>query len=221
MKLTTCIYATTIVLLLVSCIFPNTESTNIATAEFTTKDTTENTFYEKNIIKEFKTLKMDCVGKIFFEQSDSSSLTIKGPLNLLDKIIIKNNKDELCIYFDPKSKNLNNSRYLHYYIKSPRLDKAVIKGIVSFYNDKTWYADTLELTLKGIGQFISQNIKCKKIDVNMDGIDKIILDVNCNEINTDIKGIGTVILTGKTNLLKTRNNGLGKINTKDLTINNK
>lgn len=204
-----------------SCSLKSNDDKTMATVQFIVTDgKPASEFSDKNTITDFSSLKMRGVGSITYEQADSTSLTIKGPLSLLDKIIVENHGNELYISFDPNYKNLKDTKDIHYHITSPVLNDVDIKGVTTFYNEKTWTADELSLSVKGVGEIKAKNIKSRKLDVDMDGVGKINVDVNCEEISTEIKGVGTVDISGETGTIEMDNKGIGKIDISKLKVRN-
>lgn len=219
MKPTTTLSIALLLIAMMSCNFSNTNKKNLATVKFIVTDSTSDSgFPELNTITSFNSLKMKGVGNIIYEQADSATLTIKGPLNLLDKIIVENHGNELYIYFDPDYKNLKGTKSIYYYITSPQLNNVDIKGMTTFYNEKEWIEDELELSVEGVGEIYAKNIKSRKLNVDMDGVGKIKIDVKCDEINTAIKGIGTIEISGETGIINMNNKGIGKTYISELKI---
>ena len=221
MKLSIPFYIALSLLSISSCNLKGNDDKTMATVQFIVTDGKPAAeFADKNTITDFSSLKMRGVGSITYEQADSTSLTIKGPLNLLDKIIVENHGDELYISFDPNYKNLKDTKNIYYHITSPVLNDVDIKGVTTFYNENLWTADELNLSVKGVGEINAKNIKSRKLDVNMDGVGKINVNVNCEEISTEIKGVGTVDISGETGTIEMENKGIGKIDTSKLKVRN-
>lgn len=202
----------------ISCNNAGTDSRNLAAINFVTEKGASYNESEDNTISEFNTLTMKGVGNIYYEQADSTTLTIKGPLKLLDKIIIENRGKELYISFDPEFRNVRDTRNIYYYITSPQLNEVNIKGVTNFYSEKRWVAEELNLSVEGVGTINASNIDSKKLNVNMDGVGKIKIDVKCDEINTNIKGVGKIEIAGETGTINMNNKGIGKTDISGLTV---
>lgn len=205
-----------------SCTSGKTDKESLATADFiSTENNTEETYVDYNRISGFKSLTMKGVGNIYYEQSDSTNLKIKGPLNLIDKIIVENKGEELYISFDPKYKRPKDIKNIYYHITAPELNQVDIKGVTTFQSSGEWVSDNLKLSVEGVGQIYAKDIKSRELDIEMDGVGKISLNVKCDEINTRIKGVGKVEISGETGTLNTDNKGIGKIDISNLKVRNR
>jgi len=137
-------------------------------------------------------LNLEIVGNVYYEQSDSHYLDIKGGSNLIEMLTVTNSEGKLSIELKDKNNLSGNKNNLEFRIGSPHLEKISLNSVGVFISDNEFKGDKLSIINNGVG-----NIKIR----------------NCNvrDFNLISNGVGTITITGNTIRTFINSQGVGEI----------
>lgn len=156
---------------------------------------------EKEIdIKEFSSIDVEGAFEVVLIQGDKEGLIFQGNEDLINKIEVDQNDDQLSIFLNSdKNKSLQKNE-LKIFITLTTLDRLSFKGVGEIKNDGFLVLDKLEINGQGVGN----------IELNLDA----------NEIITLLNFVGNMKLTGSTEQLYLSNEGIGNIDAAELIAQN-
>lgn len=143
-------------------------------------------------VSEFLDLELEIVGDVYYEQSDSFYLNVKGGSNLIDKLIVTNSEGKLSVKLADKNNLSANKNDLEFRIGSPNLEKINFNSVGSFISKNEFLGDKLTIVNNGVGE------------INMK-------DCNVKNFNLISNGVGTAVITGSTKSTFINSQGVGEI----------
>ena len=174
-----------LLLLMTSCV--GTNSKTIITKDFEVSD--------------FKSLNLEVVGEIIFEQSSTPYLTVEGNENLVEELEVDNDNNHLTIKSDKQRRFFKDKGKLTLKIGSASLEEINQKGVGSFLIKGDFNAESLHVKHTGVGNF------------NID---------NCNleKFNLESQSVGNCRVKGTANTVVIESDGVGNIDCSDLITQN-
>lgn len=146
----------------------------------------------------FSAIETGIVGNIIFTQSNHTSVTAEGNEEMINRLIVKVEGDELKLSLKDNSKiKLRNKKAkLTIKVSSPQLYNIKSDGVGSLF-------------LEGI-------VKTNNLHIDSDGVGNITASqLECNQLTVKSNGVGNIRLKGKGRLAEYTSNGVGNIDTRD------
>lgn len=168
-------------LLMASCIGSNSKT--IITKDFEVSD--------------FKSLNLEVVGEVIFEQSSIPYLSVEGNENLVDELEVSHQNNRLSIKSEKERSFFKDKGKLTLKIGSPSLNEILQKGVGS-------------LLIKG-------DFDAKSLHVKHTGVGNLSID-NCNleEFNLESQSVGSCRIKGTADTAVIESEGVGNIDCSDL-----
>lgn len=163
-------------------------------------------------------VEMRAIGEVFYTQSAVPTFKVYGPSEIVDALDVNCDNGTLTIDCQTEQGSGKDFKNIRIYISSPSLEYVRIDGIAEFYAEDRWEADNPVFMLDGIGKLRVHDLRCKTLDVIVEGIGDAEIDVHCDTIRTSNHGIGKIKLRGETQSLTRYKAGIGKTYTKGLKV---
>lgn len=177
--------ALSLMLMLASCVGQN--SKNMITKDFEVSD--------------FKTLSLEVVAEVIFEQSATPYFSAQGNENLVEELEVSHQNNRLSIKSDKQRRLFKDKGKLTLRIGSPSLNEIHQKGVGSFHLKGDFNAKSLHVKHTGVGSFTVDNCKLE-------------------EFNLESQSVGTCRVKGKANSVFIESDGVGNIDCSDLISKN-
>ncbi len=162
-------------------------------------DQSENsTIAKKFNVANFSAIETGIVGSVIFTQSNVTGVTAEGDENLVNRLIVTVEDDELKLSLKANSKiKIRNKRpKLTIKISSPNLYKIDSDGVGN-------------ITLEGV-------VKTENLHIDSEGVGNIrASQLECDQLTVESEGVGNIRLKGKGRVAKYTLNGVGNIDTSD------
>lgn len=156
---------------------------------------------EKEIdIKDFSSLDVEGAFEVVLIQGDKAELRFEGNEELINKIEIDQNDDQLSIILKSNNNKTFKKNELKIFITLTTLENLIFEGVGEIKTDGFLVLDKLEINGKGVGN----------IELNLDA----------NEIITDLNFVGNMKLVGSAEQLYLSNEGIGNIDAAELIAQN-
>ncbi len=163
-------------------------------------------------------LEMKAIGEVFYTQSDIPTFKVYGPSDIVDALDVKCDGGTLSIDCQTELGDGKDWKNIKIFITSPSLEYVRIDGIAEFNAEERWEAVNPVFMLDGIGRVKVRDLRCKTLEVTVEGIGEAEINVRCDSIVTTNHGIGKIKLRGVTKSLTKHKAGIGKTYTKGLRI---
>ena len=143
------------------------------------------------------------------------ALTIIGPDNILQHIVVNNESGTLSIKSDGTSfRNLKN---LKMSLSSPVLESATFNGAVDFAAPQGITATDFRTVVNGAGDINITGLKASTASIQVNGAgDADLTGVDCDELTVDIRGAGDATLAGSARKATLTISGAGDIDARSL-----
>ncbi len=178
-------------------------------------------YAENRRVEPFHNLSINTIGDIHFVQSSDYALRIEGTRELVKKHQTKVVNNTLSITIESKEKESNTKRIkgVDIYIYGPNLRKLALFGIGSFFCEDPLILQNADFNLDGVGDIEIKDLRCDKLDIDINGVGEGNINVRCNYLEADLNGIGSITLSGYAKQSRINKNGVGSVNTKNLKTN--
>lgn len=146
----------------------------------------------------FSAIEAGIVGNIIFTQSDATSVIAEGDKELVNRLIVTVEDDELKLSLEDNSKlkYKNRKPRLTVKVSSPNLYKIDSDGVGN-------------ISLDGV-------VKTEKLHINSEGVGNITASqLECDQLTIESEGVGNIRLKGKGRLAKYELNGVDNIDTRE------
>ena len=163
-------------------------------------------------------VEMRAIGEVFYTQSAVPTFKVYGPSEIVDALDVNCDNGTITIDCQTEQGSGKDFKNIRIYISSPSLEYVRIDGIAEFYAEDRWEADNPVFMLDGIGKLRVHDLRCKTLDVIVEGIGDAEINVHCDTIRTSNHGIGKIKLRGETQSLTRYKAGIGKTYTKGLKV---
>lgn len=163
-------------------------------------------------------LEMKAIGEVFYTQSAVPTFKVYGPSDVVDAIDVRCDDGTLTIDCQTGLSDGKDFKNIKIFISSPSLEYVLIDGIAEFNAEERWEAVNPVFMLDGIGRVKVRDLRCKTLEVTVEGIGEAEINVRCDSIVTTNHGIGKIKLRGVTKSLTKHKAGIGKTYTKGLRI---
>ena len=143
------------------------------------------------------------------------SLTIIGPDNILQHIVVNNESGTLSIKSDGTSfRNLKN---LKMSLSSPVLETATFNGAVDFQAPQGITATDFKATVNGAGDINITGLRASTADITVNGAgDADITGIDCDSLTLNINGAGDATVAGSARKADLSISGAGDIDARGL-----
>lgn len=142
-------------------------------------------------ISEFTSLNLELIGEVFYEQSDSTYLTVSGSSILIDALQVSGDNGALSIKLRNKQK-FTGKKKLVVKVGSPNLSKVNFESIGTLRFKNKFIGDEVSINNKGVGEIIIDDFQVEKF-------------------NLISKSIGSIKIKGTSNMTSINSVGLGEI----------
>ena len=138
-------------------------------------------------------------------------ITIYGPDNIVEKVIVKNNNGRLEVKSGAQRiRNLKKGFTIT--VSSPVLENVTLNGAVTFKADEGITALDFEGTINGAGDFIVKGLKSDRAYVTVNGAGDAKLEgLDCESVKFEINGAGDCVLSGRSESASLTISGAGDI----------
>ena len=151
-------------------------------------------------ISEFTSLNLELIGEVFYEQSDSTYLSISGSSILIDALEVSDDNGSLSIKLRNKQK-FTGKKKLVVKVGSPHLSKVNFESIGTLRFKNKFIGDELSINNKGVGEIIIDDFQVEKF-------------------NLVSKSIGSIKIKGTSNMTSINSVGLGEIDASEFRSKN-
>ena len=188
----------------------------------------------------FKRIVLNGAFEVYYEQSDSLSVEVRGTKAVERNVVVKVENETLDISLSNKDLlRLNRTRAATVYISSPDLVGVVMRGAGDFEAKGTIDTDTLDIQLLGAGNIEFDNILCDNAYFYLRGAGNIDVDnitsqnteiqlmgvgqadvnfVNSGNLKCELKGVGNIDVEGDVRTFTKKVSGTGSIDTDELKV---
>lgn len=175
------------------------------------------TVSENREVTPFHSILVESVGSVHFTQGEDFSLRMEGDKELIAKMT-SYVKDETLYIDTQKGKKIRGNVKLDIYITAPTLEKVDFDGVGSFSCKEPLKAEDICFEIDGVGKVSIDDLQCRSLNLNFDGVGKADIHVRCEQLKADIDGVGKVTLSGSAGQADIRKDGIGFFNTKNLKV---
>lgn len=165
---------------------------------------------ETRPIQPYTSIQMDGVASVRFTQGNNYSLRIEGDEELV-KSLITQVEDKTLIIDNEKikwRKNRNNGN-VTVFVTAPMLEKVSFDGVGSFKCPQKLVVEDFCIEKDGVGAMEINDLHCRDLEVEMDGVGSIDLHTECHDMDAQIDGVGGSKLTCKANHISIQKDGVG------------
>ena len=143
------------------------------------------------------------------------ALTISGPDNILQHIVVNNESGTLIIKSDGTAfRNLKNLKIA---LSSPVLESATFNGAVDFSAPQGITATDFKTTVNGAGDIGITGLKASTASIQVNGAgDADITGIDCDDLTVAISGAGDATLAGSARKADLSISGAGDIDARSL-----
>lgn len=178
----------------------DTEESIVASSTITTHD---------EVTGEFHKLRCNLPCDVTYTPGDCA-LSFRGPDNVLDHIIVKNENGTLSIQSDGVS--FRKLAHLKVKLSSPVIESLTFNGAVDFSAPEGITALDFSATINGAGDVEISSLKSGKARIEVNGAgDADIRDIDCDELVVSINGAGDGKLAGSARHASLSISGAGNI----------
>ena len=117
-----------------------------------------------------------------------------------------------------KDKKRKSRRGTDIYLTAPRLEAVTFDGVGQFNCEKTLNADDIRFTIDGVGALHIEDLRCRSVKLEIDGVGKGNVHVDCETLNALIDGVGTMTLSGHARHANIKKDGIGHFSTRRLKV---
>ena len=159
----------------------------------------EKTITENRLLKGFEEIEINGSPTVYYTQSDSFSVTVKGPESRVENILTETNGKTLVIRnkgkMGPVNIQLGDDGGLTVYVTSPDLTGVRLSGSGDFISDQRVDTDQMEIMLRGSGDIDIKDLICDRCNVELVGSGDIDLDrLDTKELSASLVGSGDIEL---------------------------
>ena len=124
-------------------------------------------------VEAFSSIQVTAVASVYFTQGSAYSLKIQGKEKLVNKIKISVNNGLLSIDSErDKNGNINGNNGVDIYITAPDLKSVDFTGVGSFNCKTPLKLNDVKFTVEGVGKLKVDDLKCKSLNVDLQGVGK-------------------------------------------------
>lgn len=165
---------------------------------------------ETRPIQPYTSIQMDGVASVQFTQDKNYSLRIEGDEELVKSLITQVEDETLIIDNESKlwRKNKSNGN-VTVFITAPMLEKVSFDGVGSFKCPQRLVVEDFCIEKDGVGAMEINDLHCRDLEVEMDGVGSIDLHTECHDMDAQIDGVGGSKLTCKANHISIQKDGVG------------
>ena len=170
-------------------------------------------------VEAFSSIQVTAVASVYFTQGSAYSLKIQGKEKLVKKIKISVNNGLLSIDSErDKNGNINGNNGVDIYITAPDLKSVDFTGVGSFNCKAPLKLNDVKFSVEGVGKLKVDDLKCKSLNVDLQGVGKADIHVNCDRLSANVEGVGGIDLSGRAGTANISKSGIGGVDTDNLKI---
>lgn len=161
------------------------------------------TITKKFNVGSFSAIESEIIGNVVFTQSNHTSVTAEGNEDMVNRLIVKVEDNELKLSMKDNSriKFRNKGPKLTIKVSSPNIYKIDSDGVGN-------------ISLEGV-------VKTENLHIDSDGVGNITASqLECNRLTVESDGVGNVLLKGKGQFAEYESNGVGNIDARDFIVEN-
>lgn len=143
-------------------------------------------------ISDFSRLKLEVVGKVIYEQSDSSYLNVTGSTTLIEGLKVIDDKGELTIELKNKRKFSKGKKKLTVHVGSPGLHSVEFKSVGSFFLKNNFQGDKLSIFNDGVGEITVEDCNVGEFNLVSKSVGSIEISGTSTETYIDSEGVGDI-----------------------------
>ncbi|NEN23837.1 DUF2807 domain-containing protein [Cryomorpha ignava] len=143
-------------------------------------------------ISDFKSLNLEVIGDIVYEQTDSFYLNAAGSSTLIDALNVSNNNGKLSIVLNDKDKFSKSKKELVIKVGSPSLESINLESIGKLHLKNSVQGNKLEITNKGIGEIKIDDCHVNTFMLTSKSVGSIEVKGSANDININMEGVGKI-----------------------------
>lgn len=168
----------------------------------------------------FTAIEVTSVATVHFTQGDKVSLRIEGRERFVRETATEVKGGTLVIGLkDTDRKKRDNSRKgVDIYLTAPSLERVTFTGVGGFRCEETLRADGIRFDMDGVGSLKIADLRCGRLDLNIDGVGSADVHLHAGHVEADISGVGKATLSGESRTATVRRSGVGRFNTKGLKV---
>lgn len=141
--------------------------------------------------EDFNSIETGIVGDVIYTQSDTKSVQIYGPDNVIPDIKVDVKRNTLSITMKNEIR-ISKKCDLKVIVSCPEITKVKATGVGDFKLEDSVRAEKLNITLEGVGDVVANNLDCKNIKVSSSGVGNIMLKGKTIEANYSVSGVGDI-----------------------------
>jgi len=143
------------------------------------------------------------------------SLTISGPENILEHILVSVDNGELIVKSD--GSRFRNVKDLRIRLNCPELRAAVLNGAANFRAPEGITAPDFHATVNGAGDIVIDGLKAEEAGITVNGAgDATVSGIACSSITVSINGAGDATVSGQADAADLSVSGAGDIHAEGL-----
>ena len=164
----------------------------------------------------YTSIHIDGVSTINFTQGDDWACRVEGRAEEVADLVTTVKNGTLTI--GHKDKKRKSRRGTDIYLTAPRLEAVTFDGVGQFNCEKTLNADDIRFTIDGVGALHIEDLRCRSVKLEIDGVGKGNVHVDCETLNALIDGVGTMTLSGHADHANIKKDGIGHFSTRRLKV---
>lgn len=174
---------------------------------------------ETRSVSPFHSIEIESVAVVYFTQSDTYSLRVKGEKKWVDltQCTVKDGK-LLITWVDKGKKTTKNVNGLSIYISAPNLQEVVLDGVGSFECKSRLNLKDIKFEIAGVGSLDVADLHARNVKVSLEGVGSGELTVDCDQLDANVDGVGSLTLSGKAQSAHISKDGLGSVSTRRLKV---
>lgn len=174
---------------------------------------------ETRSVSPFHSIEIESVAVVYFTQSDTYSLRVKGEKKWVDltQCTVKDGK-LLITWVDKGKKTTKNVNGLSIYISAPNLQEVVLDGVGSFECKSRLNLKDIKFEIAGVGSLNVADLHARNVKVSLEGVGSGELTVDCDQLDANVDGVGSLTLSGKAQSAHISKDGLGSVSTRRLKV---
>jgi len=167
---------------------------------------------ENFTVSNFSRLNLELLGDVYYEQSDSSYMTVSGSSDLIEKLKVSSNDGMLSVKLeDIKSFSLKRKELI-VKIGSPQLEQIDFNSIGTFYISNLFKGNNLSITNNGVGKIKIDSCNVTSFHLNSNAVGSIEVKGSSQTSVIQSEGIGKIDCSSfKTLNTKVESKGIGDL----------
>lgn len=160
------------------------------------KDDSPKTKSVRNV-EPFTKICLDATCDVYFMQGDSISVVVEGRQNAVNQLVTAVDKGNLRIKSSNGINSIITRKFISdnvkVYVTAPVIGSISVKGCGDFNVERRLDADTLKVSLSGVGDINIAGVVCEVIDVGVTGTGDVnVKNLACEKSRISLSGVGDI-----------------------------